>query len=358
MLPQLLYRGSVKDLHGSPADETLVFAFSDRYSVFDWGEMPDAIGNKGKALAAITFGLFRHLSSKGIEHHCLGLVDRDMVPLLNPSPSRFLKVKQVQVLRPIRHANTWDYSLYQQRPSACLVPLEVIFRFGLPRGSSLLRRLQENPAYAAELKLPAEIKEGSVFAAPLIEYSSKLEESDRILTRQEAQQLAGMSDKEFTLLASLAQKISLHLHEFFASFDVELWDGKLEFAFTATTLGSRSFTLVDAIGPDELRLIYRGIPLSKELIRQFYLHTPWYQAIKQAQTLAKEKKSTAWRELCRLQLGALPAPLSDQQIQVVSGIYQNIADFTLEACGLRPWFTDKLAFKQVCTLAENFNALS
>ncbi len=44
--------GSVKDMRISvgPSETELglgFFFFSDRYSVFDWGEMPDHIGYKG-----------------------------------------------------------------------------------------------------------------------------------------------------------------------------------------------------------------------------------------------------------------------------------------------------------------------
>ena len=47
--------GSVKDLKIiEKATENKAgvgqFYYSDRYSVFDWGEMPDAIKDKGKAL--------------------------------------------------------------------------------------------------------------------------------------------------------------------------------------------------------------------------------------------------------------------------------------------------------------------
>ena len=47
--------GSVKDLEviKQPTQEAMGigrFHFSDRYSVFDWGEMPDHIGAKGAAL--------------------------------------------------------------------------------------------------------------------------------------------------------------------------------------------------------------------------------------------------------------------------------------------------------------------
>ena len=50
--------GSVKDLTviNAPSETQAGlgrFAFSDRYSVFDWGEMPDHIDGKGAALCVI-----------------------------------------------------------------------------------------------------------------------------------------------------------------------------------------------------------------------------------------------------------------------------------------------------------------
>ena len=49
--------GSVKDLEVTekPAQNAMGvgrFHFSDRYSVFDWGEMPDRINGKGAAPAS------------------------------------------------------------------------------------------------------------------------------------------------------------------------------------------------------------------------------------------------------------------------------------------------------------------
>ncbi|GFP24471.1 phosphoribosylaminoimidazole-succinocarboxamide synthase [Candidatus Hakubella thermalkaliphila] len=43
------------------------FIFSDRYSVFDWGEMPDHIKNKGTALCIIGACLFEKLEEMGIK---------------------------------------------------------------------------------------------------------------------------------------------------------------------------------------------------------------------------------------------------------------------------------------------------
>ena len=43
------------------------FVFTDRYSVFDYGEMPDKIDGKGESLCLISAYFFEILNKKGIE---------------------------------------------------------------------------------------------------------------------------------------------------------------------------------------------------------------------------------------------------------------------------------------------------
>ena len=61
---ELVYTGSVKDLYKD--GNKLVFKYSNRYSIFDWGEMPDEIPHKGEALASMAASFFEHLAKKGI----------------------------------------------------------------------------------------------------------------------------------------------------------------------------------------------------------------------------------------------------------------------------------------------------
>src|SRR5580658_7682038 len=59
----LQYEGSVKNVYSNPAEpQSLWFAFTDQYSVFDWGKMPDLIANKGNALALMGTHIFQTLS--------------------------------------------------------------------------------------------------------------------------------------------------------------------------------------------------------------------------------------------------------------------------------------------------------
>ena len=50
------------------------FVFSGRYSVFDWGEMPDHIPDKGRAICIVTAHFFERLEGEGVRTHYIGLV--------------------------------------------------------------------------------------------------------------------------------------------------------------------------------------------------------------------------------------------------------------------------------------------
>jgi phosphoribosylaminoimidazole-succinocarboxamide synthase len=346
---RLIYRGSVKDILCAPDFGELIFQYSDRYSVFDWGTMPDEIPGKGEALATIADQVFRNIA---IPHHSLGPVaDRP----------RCLAVRKVAVNRPVKSpakspdvASGWDYSAYQNRPVDCLIPLEVLFRFGIPLGSSLPARLRamapnQDPvssnispgvSYMASLGLTGIPEPGTRFAEPIIEFSTKLEDSDRYLTYEESRQISGMTAGEFSRLREVATRLAMDLREFFAAAGLELWDGKFEFAFTPARSpgGDREFMLVDSVGPDELRLTHDGVQISKEILRQFYVDGPWHEATRRAKKIAGEKPGLDWKSLCRDDLGQRPGPLSPEVRQIAENIYPAIANALARVNGERPPF--------------------
>ena len=158
---QLINKGSVKDVYSHGGD--YIFDYSDRYSIFDWGEMPDKLNNKGKSLAVMAHLFFKYfgkpdlwqdidrkkitlnsdilelLQKQGLSHHSQGLINDRGNDLNSEKAQTFLKIEPVEIHRPVFENNKYDYSFYKTRPIGSLVPLEVIFRFGMPKGSSLLR---------------------------------------------------------------------------------------------------------------------------------------------------------------------------------------------------------------------------
>lgn len=330
---ELIYKGSVKDLYKD--NDRLVFEYSNRYSIFDWGEMPNEIPHKGEALASMAASFFEYLAKKGIPSHFVSTVSANSI-----------EVQPVKVLRPEWVEGQYDYSMYEDMPTGCLVPLEVIFRKHLGQGNSLEGRLKKNPAYLADLGLSTMPSGATTFTPALVEFSTKLETSDRYLTRQEISDMQIVSDEELQNLRIQTQTIVTELEKLFSSFGVKLWDGKVEYGFgNKGPSGARTLLLVDSIGPDELRLTYEGLPLSKEFLRQLYGNTSWNAAVKKAKDLAQERKTQDWKTICAKELGEVPKSLSPEQIEVSSLLYQALANEVAGFVGRKKPFSEEFTLK-------------
>ena len=322
----LYHQGSVKDILGVEGRSPYLFCYSDRYSVFDWGAMPDALESKGQTLAFMADFFFRHLPEE-MKHHSLGLCDQNGEAQDPGRVDRYLKVAPVRVLRPPFEKGEYDYRAYQDRPLGALVPLEVIFRFGVPKGSSLLKRASD-PAYCQSLGLKSTPRQGERFERPILEFSTKLESSDCYLKTENARRMAGLSESEWQRLKESSLNLATHLKGQFDRCEIELWDGKFEWAFAPKLRedGERDFWLIDSIGPDELRLSYRGISLSKENLRQCYQGGPWHKALEEAKNLAKKREVSDWKSICLEEFKISPPPLKEEIKCAAEMMYQALAN--------------------------------
>jgi phosphoribosylaminoimidazole-succinocarboxamide synthase len=308
---KLLYEGSVKRVWEAPNREELDFEFTDAYSVFDWGQMPDLLPYKGESLAIMGEYFFKHLESQGIKTHFIS----------RPTPN-VLRVKRAQVLHPeIQEVDgrvSYRYPVEKYANAARrLIPLEVVFRFGIPPGSSFTERL--TPAYAKQLGFEHVPKEGEKFSSPVIEFFSKLEETDRFLNPEEALFISGLSPVQFQKLIDLNRTAAQCLAQAFKRVGLELWDGKFEWISYDDAI-----LLADSIGPDELRLVAPGdvkIQLSKEFLRQFYRKTSWYSDVVRAKKQAEVESKLDWKERVRER----PPRLTPVFFETASVLYPSIA---------------------------------
>jgi len=282
---KLLGRGSSKDLLAIPGNPDVVgFEFSDRVSVFDYGALADSIPGKGKALERSALHFFRRFESAGLKtafrselsaQHGICVLERvahPKFPGAESSPLRFL-------------------------------PLEVIFRWGVVPGSSLLKREPSLAPYAR-------------FGTPRVEFSTKLESSDRMLDDAEAAELAGGADI-LDRLRDYAQKSALFLHAELRAAGLELWDGKIECALDSRT---GEIVLVDALTLDEMRVTLPGlesVPLSKELLRQWLGATVWAWEV----TQSKKLNGDGWRAKV-----APPPRLGAWRVNRLQGLYAAFSD--------------------------------
>ena len=232
----------------------------------------------------------------------------------------YLSVLPAGVVRPLKvtilNQNVYHYLSQNAASLLTLVPLEVVFRFGMPAGSSLKDKLDKDANYAKVLGLPALPAEGQQFDYPVVELFTKLEDKDRLLSVQEALLISQLPPDKFNQLIELSYNLALALYVIFAEGGIQLWDGKFEFAIDEDKL-----LLVDSIGPDELRLTYKNVHLSKEMIRQVYRGSSWERALKEAQKLAAFAGQADWKEICRLQLKEEPKPLPQSFKAVVDKLY-------------------------------------
>jgi len=251
------------------------FHFSDRYSVFDWGVMPDPILRKGEALSVLSGYFFEKLSEVGIPHHYRGMVfGGEVVPLSKIShPTPVMEVSLVRVLRPIYKDGRHDYSLYEREKGNFLIPLECIYRNSLPKGSSVFRRLSKGELTPSDFGVE-KVEPGITLPRPFLDLSTKLEDTDRYISWEEGKVLGGVTEEEVEEIRRVLLEIDRLITEEVESLGILHEDGKVEFAFKP----DRTLMVVDVFGtPDESRFTVEGIPLSKEILRFYYRKTPWYE---------------------------------------------------------------------------------
>jgi len=302
------------------------FVFSDRYSVFDWGEMPDYLNNKGAALCLIGAYFFERLEEEGIKTHYRGLVANDgKVVRLDDikSPTNIMEINLVRVIHPEFKNGRYDYSMFAPDLTNFLLPLEIIYRNRLPQGSSVFKRLEEGEMTLDELGLVRYPSPGEKLENPIFDVSTKLEERDRYLKWEEAQRIAGLRDEEIEDIKKLLFKVNNIITKAAKKVNLINEDGKIELAYDS----DRRLMVVDVVGTlDECRYSYDGLPVSKEIIRQYYKNSIWYRDVERAKKAAEEKGEKNWKSLCK----SKPEKLNPKLKRIIENIYASVSNAFLE----------------------------
>ncbi|WP_255170451.1 phosphoribosylaminoimidazolesuccinocarboxamide synthase [Natrononativus amylolyticus] len=304
------------------------FVFTDDYSVFDWGKMPDQIPDKGASLCTMGAFNFELLEAAGIPTHYRGIVENGETLALGEAsrPPWEMAIDLTQVPDLPNEGRTYDYEAYHEAAGEnYLVPLEVIFRNRVPVGSSLRRRTEP-----ADHGLDAETwPEGVVeLEEPIVEFSTKYEEGDRYLAREEADEIAGRASVDD--LEALAREVNDVITDQASATDLVHEDGKIEclyYGAAAAADGERAsgpasgeLRVADVVGTfDENRFSYEGTQLSKEVLRQYHKRTQpqWVQAVKAAKAEAKQEDVANWKQLCDVK----PEPLDDRVLTTARNMY-------------------------------------
>ena len=327
--------GSVKDLEvvRKPTIRKMGigrFVFSDRYSVFDWGEMPDLIEGKGEALCMMGAYCFEKLEEKGIRTHYRGLVNENGKAVRFDAldkPSNVMEINLVNVHRPraVTHEGklAYNYGMYTPKLVNFLIPLEIIYRNGLLEGSSIFKRLEQGSTTLESLGLSHYPKPGEKLKKPIFDVSTKLEEGDRYVMWEEAKGIAGLTYGEVAEIQDLLLRVDRVISELAARAGLVNEDGKIELAFDP----DRKLMVVDVVGTlDECRFTYNGLHVSKEIARQYYRKTQWFKDVEQAKKTAAEKGLEDWKHICK----SRPLKLESSTRRIISNMYMATANETTD----------------------------
>jgi phosphoribosylaminoimidazole-succinocarboxamide synthase len=312
------------------------FVFTDDYSVFDWGKMPDRLPGKGASLCTMGAYNFELLEDAGVPTHYRGVVvgpdagatdavgaedltddvaADEVVPLheAETAPRQMaISLTQVPDLPFRGEGEGYDYAAYHDGAGEnFLVPLEVVFRNTVPVGSSLRKRVDPTDVGVDAEEWPDEAID---LPEPVVEFSTKYEEQDRYLDRAEAARIAGTADLDSleTLAREVNEVVTARAGE--AGFVHE--DGKIEVLYHDGEL-----KVADVVGTfDENRFSYGGQEVSKEVVRQWYKREQpqWVSAVASAKDAAADRGLADWRSLCSVQ----PRTLPDDVKRAAAAMYQ------------------------------------
>jgi phosphoribosylaminoimidazole-succinocarboxamide synthase len=244
-------RWSTKDLltlvppvDGRPGDGIL--EFTDRYSIYDFGVMPDEIPGKGRASCAMAVKSFGLLHDAGIRTHFVEQISENAI-----------RIKLLDIDLEGRRKQTGPGGM---------IPLQVVYRNALPRESSVHRRISAGRLDPS--RVPDRREPGSPWLTEaMVEFTTKFEETDRFITRDEAMTVGRVGLADIARIEKQTRQVAAVLTAHCSSVGMELVDGKAEYGLDE----DGAPMAIDHVGtPDENRFYHGGVPVCKELLR--YLH--------------------------------------------------------------------------------------
>jgi phosphoribosylaminoimidazole-succinocarboxamide synthase len=278
--------------------------------------MPDQIPDKGASLGTMGAFNFERLEASGIPTHYRGVeLDAEVVSLdeaLDEGEAPSTMVIDLTQVPPLPFEDgTYDYEAYYETAGEnYLVPLEIVFRNRVPVGSSLRSRRSPKDF---DLDFDSWPDEAVDLPEPIVEFSTKYEEQDRYLTREEADRIAGPAS--LSTLEDRARAVNRHVTDQAAATGLTHQDGKIECLYI-----DGEIRVADVVGTfDENRFSYEAQQVSKEVIRQYHKRTQpaWVDAVSAAKAEASDTGVADWKSLC----DKLPTSLDEEVIQIARNLY-------------------------------------
>lgn len=340
-LGEPFYEGSVQRLYAVPGDDSVMVAeTTSRGSVFDVGALFEIAGND------VNRALFRHVlfsrlgeasawrrvrdglrSAEGIDpdyraellgpvlsrcceegartHH-EGMVDGGTGEVVRAGlpqhPTACNLVRKFQILKPTRTgllgAPLFDYSAFPHA-DRFVVPLECILRYGITSASSVYRKYlamdaKARTAFERELGATRPLAAWQDLERPILDFTSKFEPEDRMVSKQEALSMSGLGGPQFAEIGQLSVLGGWIVRGLVEDLGLRLWDLKWEFAKDGSDL-----VFVDTIDTDSIRATMElehggrrfAVHYNKQAMRDYFglLHRDWIAGIAEAKSLGQKE---------------------------------------------------------------------
>lgn len=271
-----------------------VFEYTDNYTVFHYGRMPDLIPGKGEAICRMAVANFMMLRTAGVPTHFRRFIAPNRIEFdLAPIPGR-------------------DTGTPGPGSRNYLVPVQVIVRNELPQGSSVHRRLAAGTLKPSDLGLRHPPAAGEKIDPLLIEYATMLEDINRFVGAAEAQRAAGLSDELFQEMHDTTVKVNEVITRHACQVGLRHCDGKVEYLVSADA----RLVLADSPGtPDESRLMLGDVHCGKQVIRNWYLDHGLEVPVRQL--ISDGIPRSQW---------PVPATLPPAFIPVMSDMYRSLSE--------------------------------
>ncbi|WP_188303179.1 phosphoribosylaminoimidazolesuccinocarboxamide synthase [Streptomyces sp. CBMA123] len=271
-----------------------IFEYTDNYTVFHYGRMPDPIPGKGEAVCRMAVANFTMLEEAGVRTHF----------------RRFIAPNQIEFTL-TRLPDLTARPLTPEQGNY-LIPLQILFRNELPPGSSVHRRLAAGDLSPADVGLSTVPSIGEKLERPLIEYATTRDDVNRFIAPGEAQRLAGLDDVHFEAMRATTLKANEVLTGHAAKIGLSHCDGKFEYLLTA----DHELVLADSPGtPDESRLMFNGVHCGKQILRDWYVRSG--HEIPVSKLIAEGVPRSEWPN---------PTPLPPAFVPVMTDLYQSLSE--------------------------------
>jgi phosphoribosylaminoimidazole-succinocarboxamide synthase len=271
-----------------------VFEYTDNFTVFHYGRMPDPIPGKGEATCRMAVANFRMLEAAGVNTHFRRFIAPNRIEF------DLARVREPGTVSPTPPVGNF------------LVPVQVLFRNELPQGSSVHRRLSSGALTLAEVGLARVPEVGEHLHQPLIEYATMFEDVNRFVSRSEAQHLSGLSEEQIQAMRDVAVRVNEVLTRHAVKVGLSLSDGKAEFLMSS----DGHLVLADSPGtPDECRLLFNGVHCGKQVLRNWYVNNGL--EVPTSRLIADGVPKNQW---------PTPAPLPPDFLPVMSDLYRSLSE--------------------------------